>query len=267
MTKIFAYIKKSFLIALSYHLAFFMGLLGAIISTATFFFIDKLFGHQVVLHLQPFGVNYFSYVLVGMAFAGFIGTAMGTVASQIYQEQMMGTLEALLITPTSIYTLITAMMCWNLLYALIDVIIYALLGIFVFKVNFGNINILSTLVITILSIISFNALGIISASFIIVFKRGDPVSWFMNLGMELLGGVYFPITVLPDWLQYFACFFPVTYAIRAVEKAIYQGASLSALSSDILFLLYFSVILVPLALVSFKYAVNRARQAGTLVQY
>jgi len=183
------------------------------------------------------------------------------------QEQMSGTLEMLIVAPTSIYTLITAMVIWNLLSALFDIIIYIIAGIFIFKVDFGNINFISTLVIIILCLISFNALGIISASFTLAFKRGDPVSLLMNLGMEVLGGVFFPITVLPEWLRIFSYLFPITYAIRSLEKAVYQGASLTMLWQDIWVLVGFSLILIPIALWSLKAALTYALKKGTLVHY
>ncbi len=267
LSKIFAYIRKSFLVQLSYRLAFFLGIVDTAASLLTFYFIDKLFGFQIAPHLAPYGVNYFSYALIGIAFAGFIGSAFWTISGQISIEQTTGTLEALLVTPTRPETLIISMAIWNLAFASIEFVIYIILGVFLFHIDFSNVNILSTLVIALLSIISFNSIGIISASFIMVFKKGDPISWLINLGIELLGGVYFPITVLPEWLQYISYLFPVTYCVRSVELAVHKGASLDMLLPDIYILLILSVILPFVGFLSFRYALNRARMAGNLVQY
>ncbi|MFH1674140.1 MAG: ABC transporter permease [Pseudomonadota bacterium] len=265
--KIFAFIKKSFLIQWSYRLAIFLGILGTFGSLLTFYFIDRLFGFKIVAHLAPYGVNYFSYALIAIAFSGFIGTSLGKVAGQINQEQTVGTLEALLTTPTRIETLIAAMITWDLVYAFVEFALYVIMGILLFRIDFSNINILSTLVITLLSIVSFNSLGIISAGFILVFKKGDPVSWLISIAFELLGGVYFPVTVLPEWLQSIAHLFPITYAIRSVELAIYQGATLKELSSDIFALILFCLFLLPVGILVLKYALNQAKQDGSLIQY
>jgi ABC-2 type transport system permease protein len=265
--KIFAFIKKSFFVQWSYRLAIFLGILGTLGTLLTFYFIDRLFGFKIVTHLAPYGVNYFSYALIGIAFSGFIGTSLGKVAGQINQEQTVGTLEALLTTPTRIETLIAAMITWDLVYAFVEFALYVIMGIFLFRIDFSNINILSTLVITILSIVSFNSLSIISAGFILVFKKGDPVSWLISIAFELLGGVYFPVTVLPEWLQSIAHLFPITYAIRSVELAIYQGATLKELSSDIFALILFSLFLLPVGIMVLKYALNQAKQDGSLIQY
>ena len=145
--------------------------------------------------------------------------------------------------------------------------IYIALGVFLFKINFANVNILSALVILFLTIISFSGLGILSASFIMVFKRGNPVGWIINSLEGLIGGVYFPITVMPGWLQFLAKFLPISYAIRAAELAVYQGYAVSRLTKEIGFLLLFSLFLLPLSFASFKVALKKARRQGSLAQY
>lgn len=262
-----AFVKKDFLIESSYKLAFIFRIFGVFTSVLTFFFIDKLFGHRIVGHLEQFGVNYFSYVLLSMAFFSYVGVGLGSFSSRIRLEQMQGTLEAILLTPTKISTILFSMALWNLLFATLDMAIYISLGIFLFKISFANVNVLSTIVILFLTIISFSGLGILSASFIMVFKRGNPVGWIINSLEGLIGGVYFPITVMPAWLQFLAKFFPITYAIRAIELAVYQGHTLNQLSKEIGFLLLFSLLLLPLSFASFKFALTKARRHGSLVQY
>ncbi len=267
MYKLIAFIKKSFLVQWSYRLAIALGFLGTIVSLLMFYFIDKLFGSSVVPDLAPYGVSYLSYVLVGLAFSGFIGTSLGKLAGQISQEQTVGTLEALLVTPTRIETLVAAMIAWDLAYAFLEFALYILAGIFVFKIDFSQTNITAVLAITLLSIISFKALSMISAGFILVFKRGDPVSWLISIVVELLGGVYFPVSVLPDWLEKIAHLFPVTYAIKSVELAIYRGATITDLAHDLFCLAIFCVLLLPAGVFTLRYALQRAKKDGSLMQY
>ena len=267
MKVIFAYCQMSLRYVLSYRLAFIIGLAGPVISLATFFFIDRLFHETIAPHLASFGVNYFAYVLVGVMASGFLGGALGSVSSQITQSQMIGTLESLLITQTSFHTIVLGMMVWNFLIALFDIILYILAGIFLFGVNFGSVNIFSTVVVLVLAIISFNCLGLISASFVLAFKRGDPLSYLMNLGMEILGGVYFPVTVLPGWLNIISYLFPITYAIRSLERTVYQGAGLDVVWPDVLVLAGLSLVLLPLSIICLNAGLNYARRRGTLVQY
>ncbi len=267
LKKPIAFIKKDFLTESSYKLSFIFRIFGVLVSILTYYFIDKLFGHRIVGHLEEFGVNYFSYILLSMAFFNYVGVGLGSFSSRIRLEQMQGTLEALLLTPTKISTILFSLTLWNLLFASLDMVIYITLGTFLFKINFANINILSTLVILFLTLIPFSGLGILSASFIMVFKRGNPVSWIINSVEGLIGGVFFPITIMPAWLQFLSKFFPITYAIRAVELAVYQGYTVSQLTKEIGFLILFSFLLLPLSFASFQFALKKARQQGSLIQY
>ncbi len=266
-SKIYALIKKDFLIEASYKTAFFFNVFSVVATLLTYFFIDKLFGHRIAPHLEKFGVSYFSYVLLSMAFFSYIGVGLGSFSARIRSEQMQGTLESLLLTPTKIGVLLMSMALWNLIFATLDVIIYIGMGIFLFKIDFSNVNILATMVILILTIISFSSLGIISASFVLIFKRGNPVGWIINTLEGLLGGVYFPITVMPSSFQLIAKCFPITYAIRAMEFAVYRGYNIFQIKNELLFLIFFSLILIPLSLYSFKYALRKTRLKGGLLQY
>ena len=100
-----------------------------------------------------------------------------------------------------------------------------------------------------------------------VLKRGDPINFLLTNAAALLGGVYYPITVLPEWLQLVAALLPVTYSLRAMRLALVQGHSLKALLPDVAGLLVFSAAIIPLSLMAFRYAVRRAKVNGSLVQY
>ena len=201
MRKIYALLKKDLLIEASYKIAFLFNIFSVAASVLTYFFIDRLFGHRMTSHLEEFGVNYFSYVLLSMAFFSYIGVGIGSFSSRIRSEQLQGTLESLLLTPTNVAIILLSMGLWNLIFATFDVFIYIMLGIFLFGIDFSNINIMSSFVILILTVISFSSLGILSASCIIILKKGNPVAWVINTFEGLLGGVYFPVSVLPAALQ------------------------------------------------------------------
>jgi ABC-type polysaccharide/polyol phosphate export permease len=59
-----------------------------------------------------------------------------------------------------------------------------------------------------LTICAITSIGFVSAAFILVFKKGDPLNWGFSVLSWLLGGVYYPITVLPEWLQHLALSHP-----------------------------------------------------------
>ncbi len=267
LRKIYALLKKDFILESSYKLGFIMNIFSVCASLLIYFFIDRLFGNQINSYMQEFGVNYFSYVLLSMAFFSYIGVGIGSFSSRIRLEQLQGTLESLLLTPTKIEIILLSMAIWNIIFSTFDVLIYFIFGIFLFKINFTNINFLSAFTVLFLTIISFSSLGIISASFVLVYKRGNPTAWLISTLEGVVGGVYFPVSVMPGYLQILANCLPITYAIRAMELAIYKGYNIYQLKNELLFLLLFSIILFPLSLKAFKKAIYSACCQGNLAQY
>ncbi len=262
-----AFVKKSFISATSYKLSFVMELFSIVLSVATFFFMSKLFGAAFIPYLKPYGGDYFSFVLIGVAFFDYLGIAQGSMASTIRGGQLMGTLEALLVTQTEIPTIVISSSLYSFIWTSIRVFAYLVVGSLVFNMNIQSANYGGAILILILTIVAFSSIGIISASFIMVLKRGDPFSWVFGSLSLLVGGLYYPISVLPPWLQKISYLLPITYALEGMRLALLKGYSIAQLSNNILALLVFAAIMLPISILCFKYAVKKAKIDGTLTQY
>lgn len=269
LSKPMAFLKKDFLTEISYRFAFFLQFGGIFFSVVMFYFVAELIGDapNVQQSLSEYGGNYFSFVLIGIAFSNFLAVGLGSFSSVIRSEQMIGTLEAMLVTPTRLPTIVLSSSQWSFAFTSLRVGVYLLLGGLFFGVDFGNANIPPALVALVLTVVAFSSLGIISASFVMIFKRGDPIAWAMSTSSTLIGGVYYPISILPDWLQGISYFFPITYSLRAIRLSLLQGAGFSEVGGDLMALVIFSAITIPISLVIFRYAVARAKKVGTLAYY
>ncbi|MFB0534598.1 MAG: ABC transporter permease, partial [Anaerolineae bacterium] len=204
LRKPLAFVKRDLNLQLSYRFAFFLQLSRIFFSVLMFFFVARIFGGAATPYLDAYGGDYFSFVLVGIAFSGYLGVAMGSFSGSIRQGQMMGTLEAMLVTPTRLSTILLSSSLWNFAFTSLRIIVYLVIGATCFGVDLSQANLLAALLIQILTILTFSSLGIISASFIMAFKQGNPLNAVLGTASSLLGGVYYPITVLPFWLQPFS---------------------------------------------------------------
>ena len=267
MKKALAFLLRDLIEAASYKLAFVMQLAGIFFSVLTFYFLSQLFGQGVSPYLKPYGGDYFAFVLIGIAFANYLGVALRSFSSQIRTAQVMGTLEAMLVTQTEIPTIILSSSLYSFIFTSFQVVIYLLLGSLLFGVNMGQANLVAALLILLLTIISFSAIGIISASFVMVFKRGDPLAWLFGSASILFGGVYYPIAILPGWLEKVAYLLTITYSLEGMRLALLKGHSLNALLPNLLALSIFTLVLLPLSIMSFQWAVRKAKLQGTLTHY
>jgi ABC-2 type transport system permease protein len=261
------FLWRDFRMQMSYRLSFLLQFFGMLFSSASFYFVSQLLGVGAAQYMSGYGGDYFSFVLIGIAFVGYQGVALHAFSGVVRSAQSAGTLEAMLVTPTRLSTILFSSSLWNFVFTSFRVLLYILLGMFVFGADLRNANVLAGLVVLCLTIVTLGGIGILSACFIMVFKRGNPVDFLFSSLSALLGGVYYPVEVLPDWLQILARFFPLTYSLEAMRRALLTGESLADLWREVAVLAAFSVLLLPLSLIAFRYAVRQAKRDGSLTQF
>lgn len=267
INKLLAFWKKDIQVESSYKLSFFGEFISMFLVILSFYFISKLVGSAAAPFLGPYGTDYFSFVLIGIAVNSFFLSAVGNITAGIRAAQLMGTLESMMVTPTPFSIILLAPILWRYTFTTINVILYLVAGVFLFGVNFGSMNLLSFLVIFLISMVCFSCLGIISACFILIFKRGNAINWILNDFSSLVSGTYFPIAILPGFLRIFSFFLPLTYTLNATRMALFKGAPLTSLLPEIAALLLFIIILLPIAVLSIKFTLKKAKLDGSLSVY
>ena len=261
------FVKRDFSNEVSYRLNFVMSLVGILFSVATFFFLSELFGGVVAPQLEAYGGNYFAFVLIGIAFSGYMGFSLSSFASKIREGQVTGTLEIMLVGPTRLSVILLSSSIWPGIMVTFRVIVFLLVGVLLFKADLGGANILTALIVLALAITSFSGIGILSASVVLLLKKGDPIAWIFGGVSSLLAGVFYPVTVLPDWLQPLSKLLPLTYALDGLRLGLLKGYSIFQIQTDLYVLLGFTLVLTPLSLLIFRRVLIRAKMEGSLTQY
>lgn len=265
--KLVTVLWRDLLSATSYRLGFTFQFVGPLLMIVSFFFLSRLLEDTTVEELVPYGGEYFPFALVGLVFASYSGVFLRTVVSGVRQGQMTGTFEVVLTMRTSLATYLVGSSLYALLRSTVIVVVFLLLGIVVFGVDLGNANLGAGLLVLALIMLTMLGLGIISGSFILVYKRGDPVGLLITSGAYVLSGVVYPVAVLPGWLQTASLALPHTYALEALRLTLLRGASLGEIASDVAVLTIFATVTLPVGLALFKLAVRRAKVEGSFSQY
>ena len=113
-------------------------------------------------------------------------------------------------------------------------------------------------------LLAFAGLGILSASYQILFKRGNPAKWVVLGVSSLVSGMMYPISVLPRPLQLLARMIPVTYSLDGMRAALLAGVRWGQLLPSLAALLGFAGVLIPLSFAVFGWALRRTKITGTL---
>jgi ABC-2 type transport system permease protein len=262
-----AFIKRDYLTNVSYRASFAMQFVGILFQVAVFYFISQVFGSAVSPTMQAYGGSYFAFLLVGTCFSDYLGLSLHAFSSNIRESQSNGTLELMLLSPTRLSNLLLSSSLWGYLFTSVRVAVYLVAGVIVFGVRLESANPLAALATFLLSVVCFASLGIISASFVVVLKRGDPITWLVGSASGLLAGVYYPVEVLPDWLQVGSALLPMTYSLNAMRLALLRGFTIAEIAPYLITLALFTLVLLPLGLWSFRSAIRRAKMQGSLAQF
>lgn len=262
-----AFLRRDFYTEISYRVAFAATLGGIFFRLLIFYFLSQLIGESTASLLADYNGDYFSFVIIGIAFGSYFGVGLTSFARSLRQEQTTGTLEAMMMTPAPVPWLIIGSAVWSYVYTTFRVIFYLLAGALLLGLDLSRANYPGALASLVLSVISFASIGIIAASIIMVIKRGDPITALFSNAASLVGGVFFPVELLPNWLYALAHLLPITYGLRAMRQSLLSGASWQVLKPDLLALAAFCLLLFPLSLLIFRMAVDRARADGSLSQY
>jgi ABC-2 type transport system permease protein len=120
-----------------------------------------------------------------------------------------------------------------------------------------------------LGLLACNAIGILSASLIVLAKRSSAILGLYGLAASLLGGALFSIDVLPSWLRPFSYLVPHTYVISASRDLLVPGGVGTGmpLSHAVAGLVAFNVVAFPLGLAAFSRALRYSRRMGLLGGY
>jgi ABC-2 type transport system permease protein len=264
LRKIAAFFWRDFAIARGYRGALLLELIEALFGVATFYYLSRFVQNPDLQRVLPSGSSYFAFALVGFAFFDYLSVSIGAFDSSLEEARQNRTLEALLVTQTPLPVILAGSAAYPFVTLALRTCVYLAWGWLFFGFVPRQANWLGAIAILATSVLAFAGLGILSATYTLLFKRGNPVKWLV-LGLSgLVGGMMYPISVLPPFLQFVARLIPVTYSLEGMRAALLEGSGWRALRPSIAALLIFAAVLLPLSFAIFAWALRRTKITGTL---
>lgn len=210
----------------------------------------------LVRGIVPGNPNYFEFVAPGITAMVVMMSLMTGLPHAISYERDVGTLDGMLVAPTSRLSIILGKVMAQTTRGMIQAAIIFAIAILLFGVVVhGNWSLVIALVL--LTVFSFVGLGILITSFADREETATMVMMTLMFPMMFLSGVFFPIQQMPWYMQDIAQILPLTYATTALRKVIVLGAGISAVWSDVLILLLVGIVLLAIAVPLFKKAMSK----------
>jgi ABC-2 type transport system permease protein len=267
LVKLPAFFRRDFLVAWSYRFAFVSdwGSLG--LQVLMFSFVGQIVDSSKLPTYGGHPTSYIEFVAIGVAMGSFIQLALHRVASGLRAEQMLGTLETLLMTPTAPATIQIGTVFYDLIYIPVRSALFLCVVAVVFGLHMHPSGLLPALVLLMAFIPFVWGLGMASAGLILTLRRGTAVSGFGAAILLMFSGAYFPLDVLPNWLQTIASANPVAIAVDGIREALLGGAGWDAAATGMAKLIPFAVASLAAGIVVFRLSLRRERRRGSLGLY
>ena len=212
-------------------------------------------------------------LLVGVMLWGLLSVVFQEIANSITYERWEGTLEYTFMAPVSRLIHLAGVSLFATAYAVVrSVIIVAGLLLFV-DLDLSRANWAGEVVVLAVSSAAFIGLGLMAATLPVFSpERGAEATNIFQGILLLVSGVYYPVEVLPRWLQPLSVVSPATYALSATRKLIGiggggelgPGVPLSACSYELTVLTLMGLLSIPLGLYVFALVERWAKRTGKL---
>jgi ABC-2 type transport system permease protein len=264
-----AFVVRDFQLAVSYRLEFFMRLLSILFVTTTLYFISQIFAGRFDTPFEHWRDPFLAWI-TAVPFLNYFMVGFSSLARAVRSEQMQGTLESVLMTPISVPSLVVSSSAWDFVQATFESFLYLFFGWVLFGVSYRG-NFMLAVLFLLLTTLVLASVGILSASFAMVFKRGDPFGIIIGTGSALFSGVFFPAQLLSGkagaGFGLVSRALPTTHGIEGIRRVLIQGQGLAEVQAPLITLLVYLAVLLPFSLWVFARAVRRAKREGSLIQY
>jgi ABC-2 type transport system permease protein len=265
--KLPAFVRRDVLIAWSYRMGFFSDALGLVAQMLVFYFMGKLVDSSALPQYGGVDPTYLEFVTIGIVVNAIVQVALNQMAEALRTEQMIGTLEPLLTTPTAAATVQFGSAAFQLVYMPLRLAFFLAFAILAVGVDLEPAGALPSLAILAAFLPFVWGIGLAAAAAVLTFRRGGGIISAGTLLLALASGAFFPLSLLPGWVADAAPYNPLAIAIEGFREALLGGTGWTGVGGDVLVLLPMSVASIAAGSALFYLALQRERRRGTLGVY
>jgi ABC-2 type transport system permease protein len=252
--------------ARSYRFSFFLSFVSLAVTIVPVYFVANALQPFMASVIESEGREYFGFVLIGTAVLTLVSAALSSFAAAVSGGLSSGFFEALLVTPTSLSALLAGQtgyaFAWALVRTMLLVAAGSLLGVDVHWLRLPEAVLLTALIVA-----AYGGIGLMAAAFVVSFRTNAVIPQGALVLSTLLGGVYFPTSVLPAGLAPLAQWVPLTPGLRALRQTLLLGYPLSTVAGDLVRSVALSLGCAAVGALALRFAFRYARRAGSLSQY
>ena len=207
------------------------------------------------------------YLVIGTLVWRYLTSIFYWITEVISIERWEGTIEYTLMAPINRAVHMAGQTIFAVVYSLFFTGMILAVTVMIFEIDLAAANLLGGLLVLICGSLSFIGISIMFSTLPLLFpERGAQMTHIVVAVLMLVSGVYYPIDVLPEFLQVLGKFSPATYVLDGVRLALLEGQPTNTLWQYIWPVLLMGLVAIPLGLKIFKLAENYAKRTGKLAR-
>lgn len=263
MSGVAALVRRDFALFISYRLRLISSAFTAVFALVLFYYVSRL----VSVGQFDTADEYFAFVVIGMVTLNVLTSTLQTGPSAIRQELVAGTFERMLVSPFGAIASVISMMIFPFLFGVLMGLVTLTLADLFFHMAVTWDSAPLAILVAALGAASFVPFGLLIAAAVIVVKQADSLTQFIVAGMSIVAGLYFPIALLPDWIQWTSEVQPFTPSVDLMRHSLIDMPYDGIVALALLKLLGFAVVLTPISVWVLRGAIKLGRRRGTVTEY
>jgi ABC-2 type transport system permease protein len=258
-----AVLRRDLQIRISYRLGFFTQWLGAFFSLTLFYYISRL------VHIRPFASAdaYYAFAVVGLIILQILNSTLHSPPGLVRQELVAGTLERIVLSPFGPVATLTSMLVFPFLNALINGMVMLAFASLVFGVQVRWATAPLVPPLALLGGLAFAPFGLMLMAIVLLVKQAVAGTTWVVAGISLIAGLYFPVALLPGWIRWAAEVQPFTSSVELLRNVLVGAPLRDPAWLDLTRMAAFALVLMPLAWLALRAAIQMSRRRATIIEY
>jgi len=259
----YAFIERNFNIVKRYWAWELVWLVYGIVNSLSVSFIGVGMGALGATATQS--QNMVIYLAIGTIVWRYLSVIFYWVTDVIGIERWEGTIEYTLMAPIQRLTHMLGQTSFAVVYSMFHTIVILAATLLFFNITLTNANLVTPFVVLLAGSFSFIGFSIVGSVLPLLFpERGSQMTHVIIALLLLISGVYYPVSVLPQWMQTLSLISPATYVLEGVRAGLLEGATVQQVWAQIWPLLIIGAVTLPLGLKIFNWAERYAKRTGKL---
>ena len=255
-------VRRDFIVFTSYRFRLLSEIVAAAIGTTVVYYVSRL------VTAGPFDSPdaYFAYCVVGFAVLQVLTAALAVLPLALRHELVAGTFERVLVSPLGAIYALLAMSVLPFLSALFTATMTILYAALVFGMPVDWSTAPLALPTAVLGGLAFLPFAVVITGGVLVVKQAGAGAGFIISLLVVVGGVFFPVSVLPDWIEWTSHVPPLTPALDLVRHLV-VGTPVDSTWQAIGRLALFAAVLLPPSVLFLRACLRLGQRRGTVLEY